>query len=1168
MMFNRGLTGQQTEMASDSDNNTDNTPSIDGAFRLSVTRDKYIVTLENLLPPVGGGKAVTPKQVNDKLQKLARKEKAKRLEGINHEAIEAALRATAAGMPPGEPVIIVEGTRPEHGLDAELVWHVDCGAATERRIVYPQQLLVGRKPATTGTPGRDVFGNVMRARPGVDRSLVAGENVTATVSDGVNEYRAAIWGAVELRDNTVKVVAPGLQVADDHMQAYLDIYADASGSQAGQDLCEQIIETLGRHKIIHGVQQDRITDALQQAASQPGHVMARVLAASGSAPVHGRDAVVEYYFEQQATQQHERLVLPGQLIARLIHATPGTPGTDIFNAAIPARPGTERVVAAGDNVDVRQVDNASEYYATSMGFAGIDDNTVSVTDLPVHVSDDGMVVHMDVYAGSRGKYRQALTTAHVIQHAGKMRISYGLDEAAIGALIEQLRAAENDCILQAAIAHGMEPVNGRPAHVRWYIDMDSKAQDATTVVHNQIMAAHAPATMGECGRDVYGREIPASPGKELQLVAGVGVGTHHAEGVEVLVAEYLGYAAYADGKLSVHKYEVDISADAMTATMNLPARTGGKYAKTVQVEDVVGLLGRYGICDGIDREAIKDGLVQAANAAHGMHAQVIVARGTPAIHGQDGSIVWEFDIQSGHDRDRVVVAGQLIATVVHHTVGTPGKGIDGRVLEARAGKEVVLDSGQWVAKSTTENGDEYRAGCLGILELDNTTVSIRSPNLHILADGLEASMDIHAFSGGNRPQQVATQQIVDMLQHAGICFGVNASIIEETLALARMKKDIGEPCVAPDTIVAVGRNKRDGQPAQIRIAHRFAPSVILSHGRLDLHELGYPWDVRKNMSLGVFQQALMGEDGMTVTGETIAAQKVKEVTLTLANINIDEEGELIAACDGVFLINGFDLMVTDQVIIDKDVDLHTGNIHTESSVHIKGYVTNGFIVEADGDVIIDQNIENATVRSRGNVIVHGGIRGMHSRVEAGGNIAAHFVEYGHLLAGNNIEITQSSVDAHLTAANSIFLGPDPGALITSKCAATGQLYARSIGHPASDPSEIRLGMSAEQHDRLLKLRALDAANALQQAERERLESLSHSAEQSALRVQGAIHSDVILHIGHDVHVIKGDTVSCKDYYLDPKTLKITSRLHEPDAPVPVIQHGMASATAVEDGQSD
>jgi len=133
-------------------------------------------------------------------------------EGTKAEAISKAIKDIAAGTQMEPSVVAAEGTPPNHGKDSELEilvdWQRDAGKVDEEgRIdftgvdfspnVEAGQLIARLKPSTDGEPGRDVRGQAVEPRHGVDQAFDPGSNVETRIEDGL-AYYATIGVVVRL----------------------------------------------------------------------------------------------------------------------------------------------------------------------------------------------------------------------------------------------------------------------------------------------------------------------------------------------------------------------------------------------------------------------------------------------------------------------------------------------------------------------------------------------------------------------------------------------------------------------------------------------------------------------------------------------------------------------------------------------------------------------------------------------------------------------------------------------------------------------------------------------------------------------------------------------------------------------------------------------------------
>lgn len=143
---------------------------------------------------------------------------------------------------------------------------------------------------------------------------------------------------------------------------------------------------------------------------------------------------------------------------------------------------------------------------------------------------------------------------------------------------------------------------------------------------------------------------------------------------------------------------LDISPDGVEAYLNITPTQGGAL---VEITAVQAALAEKGITDGILVEAIE------AAVAAGVAAKVVVARGVPPVHGEDGrfeSLIPEVRsrvprIDEGghidyHDLGEILMVHVGDNLMQRHppTEGKPGMTVLGERIEARTGQDVMFSS--------------------------------------------------------------------------------------------------------------------------------------------------------------------------------------------------------------------------------------------------------------------------------------------------------------------------------------------------------------------------------------------------------------------------------------------------------------------------------------------
>lgn len=177
------------------------------------------------------------------------------------------------------------------------------------------------------------------------------------------------------------------------------IPASITGSRITFD---DFLKDLRFGNITHGIN----TEALQDHFQSPGIYGTDIIIAKGKEPRHGKDAVIEYYFN---TEQHRPPVQKpdgsvdyfnlsminqcqkGDLLATIIPEDRGEPGYDVYGKPILPREVKKETLKFGRNIDLSE-DRLSIRSAV--------DGHVSLVDDKVFVSDVYVVENVDVSTGN------------------------------------------------------------------------------------------------------------------------------------------------------------------------------------------------------------------------------------------------------------------------------------------------------------------------------------------------------------------------------------------------------------------------------------------------------------------------------------------------------------------------------------------------------------------------------------------------------------------------------------------------------------------------------------------------------------------------------------------------------------------------------------------------
>lgn len=287
-------------------------------------------------------------------------------------------------------------------------------------------------------------------------------------------------------------------------------------------------------------------------------------------------------------------------------------------------------------------------------------------------------------------------------------------------------------------------------------------------------------------------------------------------------------------------------------------------------------------------------------------------------------------------------------------------------------------------------------------------------SLEFSADAMLAWVNLVPPYGG---KSVTSEEVFTALDEAGVIFGINQAAVN-TLCLS------GQPArVTVATAVAAENGEDTRFDLLVAEARDRAPQVD-ENGLINFRELGA-------IPLVVADQPLMrrvlptnGIHGRTIHGELIEALPGSDVAfaenLVGAYAAKDDGNLLRAVFSGQPVLCGNGVRV-EHVLHVRDVNIASGNMSFNGTVHVTGDVLPGMKVHATGDVVVTGVVDGGELDAGGDIHVAGGIIA-HAKVRAGGAVAARFVESSQIQAGTAIAIDDTALQSDLQAINQIVVG--------------------------------------------------------------------------------------------------------------------------------------------------
>ncbi|NHN35423.1 flagellar assembly protein A [Paenibacillus agricola] len=252
------------------------------------------------------------------------------------------------------------------------------------------------------------------------------------------------------------------------------------------------------------------------------------------------------------------------------------------------------------------------------------------------------------------------------------------------------------------------------------------------------------------------------------------------------------------------------------------------------------------------------------------------------------------------------------------------------------------------------------------------------------------------------PIMIETDAVMGTLRAAGITYGINYS----ELALACTTDDGGSFIIATGKIPTRGENGffQPAQEVEIKKGIKERPD-----GSIDYREIRQFPSVDRGQVLGTIQPPTKGIPGTNVTNEPVLPPDVYPLHVQEGKgVVLVEDGYKVVATEPGhpdILVRGktAKISVISKLLIGTDVTIQVGNVRYIGAVEIVGSVQDGMLVEAQGSVLVHENVNMATVTAGSSVIVNNNI--ISSAITAGSS-SLLFAEI-HLMLGDLIrQMTQ------------------------------------------------------------------------------------------------------------------------------------------------------------------
>lgn len=304
--------------------------------------------------------------------------------------------------------------------------------------------------------------------------------------------------------------------------------------------------------------------------------------------------------------------------------------------------------------------------------------------------------------------------------------------------------------------------------------------------------------------------------------------------------------------------------------------------------------------------------------------------------------------------------------------------------------------------------------------------------------------------------------VEDALSRELVVNGIDLARIAKLLSLA---DTITEPIIGE--VIARGLAPIHGEDAYLRFEMEIGPIAgkLLAKGTIDFRERRMFVGVKENQEIATKVPRTIGTDGVDVLGGVIPAKEGTDLHVDVSDeVSYSEvDGSIRATSPGILtVVDGKRIRVSSRQQINGDVDFSTGNIRSQNAVEITGDVKPGFTVSIKGDLSIAGNVYSASINSRGNVVVKGGLLGPDTYLRVKGDADLNYTERSQVVSGGNVVLRSNGYYSTIHAVGNIHC-PEGSKIVGGSIIAGGSLTVGQIGSRRSEPTVIMVGTDARRY---------------------------------------------------------------------------------------------------------
>jgi uncharacterized protein (DUF342 family) len=312
-----------------------------------------------------------------------------------------------------------------------------------------------------------------------------------------------------------------------------------------------------------------------------------------------------------------------------------------------------------------------------------------------------------------------------------------------------------------------------------------------------------------------------------------------------------------------------------------------------------------------------------------------------------------------------------------------------------------------------------------------------------------------------------------------------------------------------DVLLASGTPPLDGADEYISLSAQLSSTVSSGEEgvtNVDMHIVQTFINISSDDEIGRIIPAEPGTPGINIIGLPIVPQPGKPLSVTIGkNIRVEENGTLlIAVATGRLCQSTGEISVEEEYVVKGDVNFRVGSLDFKGVVEVRGDVLDNFNITASKGLTVTGNIGACSIVSGGDITFCGMDGQEKGAIVCGGTLRAHFIHDVVVECAGDVIVDVEIHNCTIRTLGRIVV--DKGAISGGSYIARGGIEAKKLGSASSLHTKLVAGVDYRDVELLEKLFA-----SLTETQQKTKESQSLT-EITELRKTSATLSDSIMAI--------------------------------------------------------